>query len=82
MQTPESSRAGPGVPIETKFHAPALREKWVERAGLIQSLAGATAAKLVLVEAPAGFGKTTLVAQWRAGTLEKPAVRLDLARPG
>ena len=70
MQTPESSRAGPGVPIETKFHAPALREKWVERAGLIQSLAGATAAKLVLVEAPAGFGKTTLVAQWRAGNLE------------
>ena len=81
MQTPESSRAGPGVPIETKFHAPALREKWVERAGLIQSLAGATAAKLVLVEAPAGFGKTTLVAQWRAGTLEsRPFAWISLDR--
>ncbi len=81
MQIPESSRAGPGVPIETKFHAPALREKWVERAGLIQSLAGATAAKLVLVEAPAGFGKTTLVAQWRAGTLEsRPFAWISLDR--
>jgi LuxR family transcriptional regulator, maltose regulon positive regulatory protein len=81
MQVPESSRAGPAVPIETKFHAPALREKWVERAGLVQSLAGATAAKLVLVEAPAGFGKTTLVAQWRAGTLEsRPFAWISLDR--
>ncbi len=57
------------VLIETKLHAPRLRTEWVERAELIQSLAG-TAVKLVLVDAPAGFGKTTLVAQWRASASE------------
>jgi LuxR family maltose regulon positive regulatory protein len=41
----------------------------VERPELIQYLASA-AARLVLVDAPAGFGKTTLVAQWRASTLD------------
>jgi LuxR family maltose regulon positive regulatory protein len=55
--------------METKLHAPSLRKEWVERRELIQNLAG-TAVKLVLVEAPAGFGKTTLVAQWRASASE------------
>ena len=50
--------------IETKLHAPAVRKEWVERHELIQYLAGARA-RLTLVDAPAGFGKTTLVAQWR-----------------
>jgi hypothetical protein len=43
------------VPIETKLHAPGARPDWVERPELVQRLA-ATTAKLVLVEAPAGFG--------------------------
>ena len=51
----------PGVPVETKLHAPSVRGEWVERRALISDLA-ATAAKLVLIEAPAGFGKTTLAA--------------------
>jgi ATP/maltotriose-dependent transcriptional regulator MalT len=41
----------------------------VERAGLVQHLAGCTT-KLVLVEAPAGYGKSSLVAQWRASSAE------------
>jgi LuxR family maltose regulon positive regulatory protein len=41
----------------------------VERAELVQYLTGCTA-KLVLVEAPAGFGKSSLVAQWRADPAE------------
>jgi LuxR family maltose regulon positive regulatory protein len=57
------------MPIETKLHAPNLREEWVERRPLVQVLAGA-AAKLILIDAPAGFGKTTLVAQWRSSTIE------------
>jgi LuxR family transcriptional regulator, maltose regulon positive regulatory protein len=37
----------------------------VERPALVQRLAHAHA-KLILVDAPTGYGKTTLVAQWRA----------------
>jgi LuxR family transcriptional regulator, maltose regulon positive regulatory protein len=41
----------------------------VERPALVQRLAQAHA-KLVLVDAPAGYGKTTLVAQWRCGAAD------------
>ena len=54
-----------GVLLETKLHAPRVREEWVKRTELIRYLASSTA-KLILVDAPAGFGKSTLVAQWRA----------------
>jgi LuxR family maltose regulon positive regulatory protein len=36
----------------------------VTRAGLVNRLRAATAAPVVLVNAPAGYGKTTLVAEW------------------
>ncbi len=55
--------------LETKFQAPATRTEWVERGELVRSLAGITA-RLVLVGAPAGSGKTTLVAQWRSSPAE------------
>jgi LuxR family maltose regulon positive regulatory protein len=51
------------VPIETKLHPPVTRVEWLPRHELVSQLA-ANPAKLVLVEAPAGFGKTTLIAQW------------------
>jgi LuxR family transcriptional regulator, maltose regulon positive regulatory protein len=57
------------VPLESKLHAPEPRDGWVERPALVQLLADAHA-KLVLVDAPAGYGKTTLVAQWRCGAAE------------
>ena len=60
------------MPVETKLHAPGLRKGWVERPELTSYLAR-TATKLVLVGAPAGFGKTTLVAQWRASAMEHRA---------
>ena len=67
------------MPIETKFHAPGLHRGWVERVHLIQRLVAAAAAKLILVDAPAGFGKTTLVAQWQAsGTESRPFAWLSL----
>jgi len=65
----EPAHVGVDVPIETKFHAPGPRKDWVERPELVERLAGVTA-RLILVAAPAGFGKTTLVAQWRASAVD------------
>jgi LuxR family transcriptional regulator, maltose regulon positive regulatory protein len=52
----------------TGLDRPGLRTGWVDRYALVQRLT-ATEARLILVEAPAGYGKTTLVAQWRARML-------------
>jgi LuxR family transcriptional regulator, maltose regulon positive regulatory protein len=57
------ARVGLDVPIETKLHGPSVRAEWVERPALVGRLAR-TATRLMLVDAPAGFGKTTLIAQW------------------
>ena len=69
------------VPIATKLRGPRLRPEWVNRPRLIRELAGAASAKLVLVNAPAGFGKTTLLAQWRSTAAEgRPVAWLSLDR--
>ena len=81
-------RATTGLLIETKLHAPAVRKEWVQREELVGYLAGCVTSRLLLVEAPAGFGKTTAVAQWRASMIEDRAfawISLDRAmttRPG
>jgi LuxR family maltose regulon positive regulatory protein len=70
----------PGIPVEAKLHAPRLRGEWVARRELISTLAGATV-RLVVIEAPAGFGKTTLAAQWRLSTSEnRPFAWVSLDR--
>ena len=71
---------GLDAPIETKLYPPGVRAEWVERSALISELAQTTA-KLVLVDAPAGFGKTTLVAQWRSAAAEtRPFAWVSLDR--
>lgn len=52
--------------LETKFHVPAWREGGVTRPRLLERLQSGLAErrKLTLVSAPAGYGKTTLVAEW------------------
>ena len=60
----------PGVLIETKLHPPVARKEWVERPELIRYLADAEV-KLILVAAPPGFGKTTLVTQWRSSPINR-----------
>jgi len=67
----DAARAGLDVPIETKLHAPGPRPEWVPRPELTDFLAASVTAKLILVDAPAGFGKTTLAAQWRASATER-----------
>ena len=53
--------------LGTKLHVPAMRRRLVPRPRLTGRLRGdASLPGLVLVSAPAGFGKTTLLAQWLA----------------
>ncbi len=50
--------------IETKLRPPELRAGLIEREALLRQLDGALEAKLTIVSAPAGFGKSTLLGQW------------------
>src|SRR6266567_1582719 len=54
--------------LGTKLHVPAMRRRLVPRPRLTDRLRvePTSMPRLVLVSAPAGFGKTTLVAQWLA----------------
>lgn len=48
----------------TKLYRPKTKQNLVYRHGLAEKLDKAKNKKLVLVSAPAGYGKTTLVSQW------------------
>jgi LuxR family maltose regulon positive regulatory protein len=52
--------------VRTKLRAPRPRAAAVPRDRLVDRLSEATTAALTVVVAPAGFGKTTLLAQWLA----------------
>ena len=52
--------------LATKFYAPRPRTGLVPRPLLTERLARGTEAKLTLISAPAGFGKSTLLAEWLA----------------
>src|SRR5208282_1097484 len=54
-----------GVVFAPKFRSPPLRSGLVERPRITQRLVNA-AGRLILVTAPPGFGKSTLLAQWQA----------------
>jgi LuxR family transcriptional regulator, maltose regulon positive regulatory protein len=49
---------------EAKLRIPPLRDGLVWRTALVNRLRGNTSLPLVTVTAPAGYGKTTLLAQW------------------
>lgn len=51
--------------LTTKLHAPDPRQR-IAREVLIERLREARDAKLALIRAPAGWGKSTLLSQWRA----------------
>ncbi|MEC5191908.1 MULTISPECIES: LuxR C-terminal-related transcriptional regulator [unclassified Arthrobacter] len=50
--------------ISTKLFIPKVRRHVVTRTRLLDSLRRAAESRLTLVSAPAGFGKTTLLAEW------------------
>ena len=53
--------------LDTKLHVPPPRRNAVLRPCLIERLDEGLRSRLILVSAPAGFGKTTLVSDWAAG---------------
>jgi LuxR family maltose regulon positive regulatory protein len=65
--------------LKTKLYAPRLRGDLVPRPRLIEKINRGVQGKLVLVTAPAGFGKSTLLAEW-AEQAEMPVVWLSLDR--
>ena len=56
----------PGPLLQTKLHVPRRRQGLVARPRLIDRLSRGAESALTLVSAPAGFGKTSLVADWLA----------------
>src|SRR5258707_14985258 len=63
--------------LATKLYIPRLRPNVVSRPRLLERLNEGLHRKLILISAPAGFGKTTLVSQWLAGGA-RPAAWLSL----
>jgi LuxR family maltose regulon positive regulatory protein len=68
----ERSGAGVGEGAErallaTKLHVPAVGGQLVHRVGLLDALSEGCRRRLTVLSAPAGWGKTTLLAQWALG---------------
>jgi LuxR family maltose regulon positive regulatory protein len=63
--------------LQTKLFVPPVRPELVLRPQLVERLNVGPGQKLTLVSAPAGFGKTTLVAEWLRGA-ERPVAWLSL----
>ncbi len=57
-----------GPLIATKLYVPKLRRGLVARPRLLERLRRGADSRLTLVSAPAGFGKTTLLAEWLGET--------------
>lgn len=64
-----NTRDAPSWLVLTKLYVPHLRAEHLARPRLIEPLDEGLARKLTLVCAPAGYGKTTLVAEWVTGLL-------------
>jgi LuxR family maltose regulon positive regulatory protein len=65
-----------GPLLESKFRVPARRPETVARPRLAETLGHAFEKALTIVSAPAGFGKSTLLADWLA---ERSADRIAVA---
>jgi LuxR family maltose regulon positive regulatory protein len=54
--------------LATKLHIPPLRQDFVPRRRLLDRLESGLQRKLILISAPAGYGKTTLLSEWHASS--------------
>ena len=53
-------------PAPSRFAPPAPKDGMVRRSALVRQLTGSAVFPVVLLSAPAGYGKTTVLAQWAA----------------
>ena len=60
--------------LRTKLYIPSLRPNLVARPHLTTKLDEGSLIKLILISAPAGYGKTTLITEWIAKNHAKSAV--------
>ena len=69
-----------GPLLQTKLYIPKWRPGLVQRPQLIERLNQGSEGKLTLISAPAGFGKTTLLAEWLSANpvSERPAAWVSL----
>jgi len=65
--------------LTTKLHVPSLGRGLVPRWRLIERLARGLERKLSLISAPAGFGKTTLLAEWVRTLRERKPAPADIS---
>ena len=65
MSSPQLSTDLEKLLVSTKFAPPRIGSRYVLREPLLETLARERQSRLVLVTGSAGFGKTTLLAQWR-----------------
>ena len=76
-----TTTAIPFVPLGTKLNPPTGARRRVTRKALVDRLASGEPRRLTLVSAPAGWGKTTLLAEWAADSREeRPFAWLTLDR--
>jgi LuxR family maltose regulon positive regulatory protein len=67
-------RSGVGLPlelVESKLRPPPARPGMVARTGLVERLLASGTVPVVCVVGPAGYGKTTLLAQWADRTAHR-----------
>ncbi|OBE94659.1 LuxR C-terminal-related transcriptional regulator [Mycobacterium sp. 852002-10029_SCH5224772] len=62
--------AARAILLATKLHVPAIGPQLVHRTALLDALSAGRSRKLTLLSAPAGWGKTTVLAQWAQGAAE------------
>jgi LuxR family transcriptional regulator, maltose regulon positive regulatory protein len=78
VRTPPGDDMGePAALLTTKLRPPSTRPGLVPRARLVDRLTQGLASELTLVSAPAGFGKTALLADWARGG-RRPVAWLSL----
>ncbi|HEY9418485.1 MAG TPA: helix-turn-helix transcriptional regulator, partial [Pseudonocardia sp.] len=64
--------------LATKLRIPRLRPGWVGRQRLIERLRTGSGCELILVCGPAGFGKSSMLADWVRGPHSRPTGWLSL----